>query len=297
MVPSMTTPQVSVVIPARNAASRLARVLDALAHQTAPAGLFEVIVVDDGSTDGTAEVARAGGRVRLLRAPPQGRQAAARNYGAAESRGRVLAFLDADCVPRADWIERGLAELDAQGADLLAGQIGMEVAGRASAIDLLALGHDFDQERYASEGFAAAGNLWVKRSTFEEVGGFDTDLAHDEDREFTLHATAGGAVLRFAAGVAVDHPPRTAAALARRSYRTALTRGRAGPADLRSRLRSGPYAGKDYVRRRLQGLGYEPGRGQVALVHLAKWVCIRAPMAFGTAIGTIGRWWRRRDES
>jgi glycosyltransferase involved in cell wall biosynthesis len=293
----MTTPRVSVVIPARNAASRLPRVLYALAHQTAPAELFEVIVVDDGSTDGTADLARAGDGVRLLRAPAQGRQAAARNHGAAEARGRVLAFLDADCVPRADWIERGLAELDTNGADLLAGHIGMEVAGRASAIDLLALSHDFDQERYASEGFAAAGNLWVKRSTFEEVGGFDTALAHDEDRDFTLQATAGGAVLRFAADVAVDHPPRTAAALARRSYRTALTRGREGTADLRSRLRSGPYAGQDYVRRRLDGLGYEPGRRQAALIHLAKWVCIRAPMALGTATGTISRVWRRGDES
>jgi glycosyltransferase involved in cell wall biosynthesis len=286
-----------VVIPARNAASRLPRVLDALAHQTAPADLFEAIVVDDGSTDGTADLARAGEGVRLLRAPAQGRQAAARNHGAAEARGRVLAFLDADCVPHADWIERGLAELEASGADLLAGHIGMEVAGRASAIDLLALGHDFDQERYASEGFAAAGNLWVRRSTFEEVGGFDTDLVLDEDREFTLRATTGGAVLRFAADVAVDHPPRTAAALARRSYRTALTRGRAGTADLRSRLRSGPYAGQDYLRRRLNGLGYEPSRRQATLVQLAKWVCIRAPMAFGTAIGTISRGWRRGDES
>jgi glycosyltransferase involved in cell wall biosynthesis len=293
----MSAPRVSVVIPARNAASRLPRVLDALAHQTAPAELFEVIVVDDGSTDGTADLARADGGVRLLRAPAQGRQAAARNHGAAEARGPVLAFLDADCVPHADWIERGLAELDAHEADLLAGHIGMEVAGRASAIDLLALGHDFDQERYASEGFAAAGNLWVKRSTFEEVGGFDTDLVLDEDRDFTLRVTAGGAVLRFAADVAVDHPPRTAAALARRSYRTALTRGRAGTADLRSRLRSGPYAGHDYVRRRLHGLGYEPSRRQAALVGLAKWACIRAPMAFGTAIGTISRGWRRGDES
>jgi glycosyltransferase involved in cell wall biosynthesis len=292
----MTTPRVSVVIPARNAVSRLPRVLDALAHQTAPADLFEVIVVDDGSTDGTADVVRAGGGVRLLSAPAQGRQAAARNHGAAEARGQVLAFLDADCVPRADWIERGLAELDALGADLLAGHIGMEVEGRASAIDLLALGHDFDQERYASEGFAAAGNLWVRRSTFEEVGGFDTDLAHDEDREFTLHATAGGAVLRFAAAVAVDHPPRGALALARRSYRTARTRGRAGTADLRSRLRSGPYAGHDYVRRRLDQLGYEPKRRQAVLVHVAKWICIRAPMGFGTVIGTMSRGRRRRAE-
>jgi len=293
----MTTPRVSVVIPARNAASRLPRVLDALAHQTAPADLFEVVVVDDGSTDGTADVVRARGGVRLLRAPAHGHQAAARNHGAVEARAPVLAFLDADCVPRADWIERGLAELDALGADLLAGHIGMEVVGRASSIDLLALGHDFDQERYASEGFAAAGNLWVKRSTFEDIGGFDTGLAHDEDREFTLHATASGAVLRFAGAVAVDHPPRGAVDLARRSYRTALTRGRAGTGDLRSRLRSGPYAGHDYRRRRLQQHGYEPGRRQAALVAVAKWVCIRAPMAIGTAIGTISRGRRRRDES
>jgi hypothetical protein len=209
----------------------------------------------------------------------------------------VVAFLDADCVPRADWIERGLADLDATGADLLAGQIIMELSGRPSPVDLLALSHDFDQERYVSEGFSAGANLWVRREVFERIGGFDTGLVYDEDREFTLRATAGGAELRYSHAVVVEHPRRSALALARRSYRTAAVRAESGGGGVRSRLRTGPYAGHDYVRRRLIQLGPEPGTGQLALIMLAKLACIRAPMALGSAAGAVGRWRARGAES
>jgi glycosyltransferase involved in cell wall biosynthesis len=282
----MSRPRVSVVIPARNAEGRLPRVLDALARQTVPPHEFEVLVVDDGSTDGTAEVVRRSGIARVLEAPPHGRQAGARNLGVAQSRASVLAFLDADCVPHADWIERGLADLDDLGADLLAGRIVMELPERPSPIDLLALSHDFDQERYASEGFSAGGNLWVRRAVFDRLGGFNTGLAFDEDREFALRATAGGAELRYSDAVVTDHPRRSALALARRSYRTAAARARSGSAGLGARLRSGPYVGRGYTRRRLTRLGHAPSRRELLWLQLAKYACV----------GAAGRWWAGRAE-
>lgn len=89
-------PRFSVVIPAYNAAATLARAIESVRAQTWPA--HEIIVVDDGSSDATPEVAaRFGGAVRLIRQPNQG-VAAARNRGAREAGGDWLAFLDAD-----DW--------------------------------------------------------------------------------------------------------------------------------------------------------------------------------------------------
>jgi peptidoglycan/xylan/chitin deacetylase (PgdA/CDA1 family) len=94
------TPEVSVIVPARNAAATLDVALDSLRAQTVPD--WEAIVVDDGSTDGTAAIAQAhasrDSRVRLLRAEV-GTAAAARNAGLAAARGRRLLFLDAD-----DWV-------------------------------------------------------------------------------------------------------------------------------------------------------------------------------------------------
>jgi glycosyltransferase involved in cell wall biosynthesis len=95
-------PQVSVVVPAYNAADTLSLCLSALARQDFPAEDYEVVVVDDGSTDATADVARRSG-VRVFSQPNAG-PAAARNHGAQEARGEFLLFTDADCAPVPGWV-------------------------------------------------------------------------------------------------------------------------------------------------------------------------------------------------
>ncbi|WP_382303604.1 glycosyltransferase family 2 protein [Herbiconiux sp. UC225_62] len=93
---------ISVVIPARDDAEFLRRALEALAAQTRPAD--EIIVVDNGSTDDTADVARTHG-ARLIEEPVQGiLRATAAGFDAAE--GMILARIDADSVPLPDWLER-----------------------------------------------------------------------------------------------------------------------------------------------------------------------------------------------
>ena len=98
-----TSPAYSVVIPTYNRLDTLPEVLAALAaqHDAPP---FEVVVVDDGSTDGTAEWIRTwGGDVHLLRQQNRG-PAAARNAGVAAARGNVVAFLGDDTVPSPGWL-------------------------------------------------------------------------------------------------------------------------------------------------------------------------------------------------
>ncbi len=95
---------ISVVVPAYNAERTLDDCLAALTHQTVERSQYEVIVVDDGSTDGTADIARSYD-VRLIAQANAG-PAVARNRGAAESRGNLLLFTDSDCAPAPDWIER-----------------------------------------------------------------------------------------------------------------------------------------------------------------------------------------------
>ena len=94
------TPRYSVVVPAYQAAGTLDACLAALARQTVPPGSYEVIVVDDGSTDGTASIAEAAG-VTLLRQDHAG-AAAARNCGAVAARGDLLLFTDCGLRPRAE---------------------------------------------------------------------------------------------------------------------------------------------------------------------------------------------------
>jgi len=104
-------PVVSVVIPAHNEENLISRVVRSVLGQCPAGSALEVIVVDDGSTDRTAEEARRAG-ARVLepgRDRNGGNPAAARNLGAFAATGNPLIFLDADCVPGEGWLDSILA--------------------------------------------------------------------------------------------------------------------------------------------------------------------------------------------
>ncbi len=183
----------SVIVPARNAQATLPRTLEALARQEAGA-TYEVIVVDDGSTDATGAIARsAPGPVRLVAQAGSG-PAVARNRGVAESSGAVIAFCDADVFPTPGWLKAGLAALE--GADI--------VQGRVLPDPLVPLG-PFDRTLWITSqaGLWETANLFVRRELFERSGGFEEWLhprigkAIAEDTWFGYRAQRLGARSSF----------------------------------------------------------------------------------------------------
>lgn len=117
---------VSVLIPAYNAAGTLAATLEAVRAQTRPAD--EIVVCDDGSTDGTAAVAASVPGVRVLRKRNAGAYSAKMDLLAAAA-GEAVLFCDADDAPHADWTAHLVGRLEATGAD-------MAVAGVCAGADL-----------------------------------------------------------------------------------------------------------------------------------------------------------------
>lgn len=160
----VSTPAVSVIVPVRDRRELLRRCLGCLEAQTFAE--HEVLVVDDGSVDGSAEVAiEAAGRgqpVRLLRSGGAG-AVAARALAVREARAPVLAFTDSDCEPAPDWLERGLAHI-AGGADLVQGRT--EPTRPTGVLERTVW-------TTRDDGLHPTCNVLYRRSAFEAAGGFD----------------------------------------------------------------------------------------------------------------------------
>ncbi|WP_354702302.1 hypothetical protein DSM112329_02660 [Paraconexibacter sp. AEG42_29] len=194
-------PAVSVIVPARDAAGTIGALLEALAGQLPVPGDVEVIVADDGSVDGTGDLARAHAVVaQVVRTGGVG-PGAARNAAIAVASGDVLAFTDADCVPAPDWLQRALAALG-DGADLVQGTV--VPAGPAGP---------FDRTVRVGQltGLYETANLVVRAPWVARVGGFQPWLSPRRSKELGEDvwlgwriARAGGRVA-FAADARVAH--------------------------------------------------------------------------------------------
>lgn len=281
-------PVVSVVVPARNAAETLPALFDALERQTLPAPEFEVLVVDDGSTDSTLTLARAAPRVRVVSANGAGVYAA-RNAGIAAARTNFLALTDADCLPDTDWLERGLERIQNDDSRILAGHIEAPLGPRPGLVSLLDVSHYYDQERYAAEGHAAAGNLWVARRVIEAIGPFNESLQSGGDTEFGRRATEAGYLIEYAPNVRVSHKPvRRARSLVRRSFRLGRGSVQRGQAHASARLRRGAYVTAAGIRTRLVAAGHSPSGVELASLLVAKQLLIRMPLLAGNVSGRLG---------
>jgi glycosyltransferase involved in cell wall biosynthesis len=190
---------VSVIIPVHRDATRALAAADAMwAQDVSDADALQVIVVDDGSGDGTAEqlADRMDPRARLLVLPANAGRSGARNAGAAIAEGEFLVFMDCDCLPV------GGGFLQAHLAALRAGAV-------ASTGDVLGADDGF-WDRYQREaslrrrrqhaaGMHYAGssqNLAVRRDAFAAIGGFDTGYRRYgfEDRDLLLRLAALGPI-------------------------------------------------------------------------------------------------------
>ena len=203
----VTDVQVTVVIPLFNDAATIGGVLAALAVQTgAPA--YEVIAVDDGSTDqGPALVNPPARLIRQANAGP----AAARNRGAAAARGDILLFLDADCIPPANWIRRMSAALRGRGFDAVMGTLGAANDGVVVRLVQLEVEDRYRGMAAARAGvdFIAAPACGMHRAVFMAIGGFDETLRQAEDVEIAYRLTGAGHRIAFVADAPVLHAHQT----------------------------------------------------------------------------------------
>lgn len=252
-------PRIAVIVPAWQAIRTLPACLAALAAQDLPAAAWTLTVVDNGSTDGgrawlaeEAAQARWGGRLTVVDEPRRG-PSAARNRGAAlRPAAATLVFLDADCVPRPDWLRRLTAALaTGEGCELarwpmpaaapadnaadkarpappdaVGGVLSAPSAASLNLVERFAEHHGildvprFFEPRPAKPPMVLTANFAVTRAAFDRLGGFDETLAVGEDADFCWRLLAAGGRLGLARAAAAEHRHRTGArAFARQMFR------------------------------------------------------------------------------
>jgi len=208
-------PGVSIVIPVMDRADELRRCLASISRLNYPRERLQVIVVDDGSRDGSALVARQSGAL-LVASGGRGRgPAAARNAGAAVAQGDILAFIDSDCTATPDW----LAELAPLFNDGRTAAVGGLVDGMCteSAVDRyeavmssLSLG---SRSRHGSGGddtfYLPSCNLLVRRSAFAEAGGFKDAMHVGEDVDLTWRLRDKGWTIAYQPKGRIFHEHRS----------------------------------------------------------------------------------------
>ena len=186
-----TLPEVSIIIPVMNRADELRRCLTSLAQLAYPQEKLQIIVVDDGSSDGSPLVARQCGAL-LVPSGGTGRgPAAARNVGSSMASGEILAFIDSDCTASEEWLGELIPVFNNPAIAAVGGQVdGMcsesAVDRYESVMSSLSIG---SRERTGSSGndtfYLPSCNLLVRSRAFRQANGFDDNMHVGEDVDLT----------------------------------------------------------------------------------------------------------------
>ena len=176
----------SVIVPVLNGEKTLGQLLAALKSQAGVPGRFEILVVDNGSTDRTVEIARGHG-VTLLNQPVRG-PSAARNLGLAHAQADVVVFTDADTVPSRRWLASLLAAFADPDTILATGPI--HGWAPATPVECYA-GTQIHSERektaeHPRHPFAHGMNVAARREAAIAVAGWDEAMSSGEDVDFSL---------------------------------------------------------------------------------------------------------------
>jgi glycosyltransferase involved in cell wall biosynthesis len=235
-------PVISVIVAVRNGLPWLHEQLHALRSQECSFP-WEIIVADNGSTDGTTEAvqryAAEEPRIRSVDASRVKGPAAARNIGVGAAFGDILAFCDSDDVVHSGWVESWLSALD--GADVAAGRNDTWSLNGTPAPQPAVPRPPPQAHQFGFLEAAGSGNMAVRREPFEAVGGFDEELQVGEDTDLCWRLQLSG--YKFAIGTGVISRRERSGTLD--LFRRSIQYGRCGPVLYRryrsEGMRADPY--------------------------------------------------------
>lgn len=262
--------RVSIIIPILDDYPRLQKCLSCLEEQTYD-GAFEVIIADNGTPRAKIPELRSSRfEIVQIREEKPGSYSA-RNAALKHARGDLFAFTDSDCLPRPEWLERGVNALEDRGELALVGgavDVFAKHEGQPTLAEQWELVRAFPQHHYLQDlHFAATANAFTSRRVLDDVGPFSDSLKSGGDRELGERIFNAGYPLVWEPAALVLHP-------ARRSMDELLTKV--------VRVTRGDYRREQLV------APWPTGRKAKTLVKLTAQLGTKLPQTLGNAASTRG---------
>jgi len=254
-------PGVSVIVPTLNEAEHIKKCLLSLLDAGGENEDYEIIVVDNGSTDDTVKLAREAG-VRTM-SKLNGSIGSLRNYGAKNAKGGILAFVDGDCVVSEDWLKNAMPYFRDDKIAVVGSRL--THAGRTWVARAWSLLHS--RKRTKGEiDWVPSGNMIVSKRLFDEVDGFDEELETGEDYDLCLRLGEKGYRIYSDPGIGATHldPPES----------------------IRAFFRKELWHGKEMVR--MLSRRNTPIAGYPSLIYAAVYLALMVGMGVGAIVYLAG---------
>jgi cellulose synthase/poly-beta-1,6-N-acetylglucosamine synthase-like glycosyltransferase len=202
-------PYVSVIVPVRDGESTIADCLDSILATDYPPDRREILVVDNGSSDGTAALIQSR-PVRYLREGKRG-VSNARNRGISESRGEVCAFVDADCIVEPEWLTELVRPFEDPEVGAVGGNLRHEPPRNAAERQAVRLLGDWQQFAFSSNpAYPITANAAYRSDVLDRIGPFDPHMTRAQDVELGLRfQERSGHRLAFAERAIARHRNRS----------------------------------------------------------------------------------------
>lgn len=198
--------KVSVIVPAYNARNTIRQCIEALLSQKYPRENYEVIVIDDGSADGTADAVKAY-PVKYMYQTNKG-PATARNAGAREAQGEIILFTDSDCVPSDNWIAEMIKPFEDKEVVAVKGGYKTRQKSMVARFAQLEFEERFEMlKKVESIDMVDTYSAGYRKEIFLQMGGFDPyfPVANNEDTELSYRMSKLGYKMVFNPDAVVYH--------------------------------------------------------------------------------------------
>ena len=210
--------KISIIIPVYNGKNYIKKLLDSLLDLDYPKHDYEIIVVDNNSSDQTKEFVKQY-PVRMLEENNIQSSYAARNKGIKNAQYDILAFIDADCIASKEWLKEGIKPIANGEADLVGGKVEFYFSKEKTASELYdSITNMQIEDNIRERNVAKTANLFAKKEIFNKIGLFPDYVKSGGDVQWTYKATRNGFSLIYAPKAVVKHPARSLKDLLKKQY-------------------------------------------------------------------------------